>query len=87
MGGSVGNLLQSSKLVEVGGDDTLDGRGGGSQRQRLLLATTAATRRVCGILFPCAVIAGILSVGMQGNEGDGQWVMMTATMMARTGGC
>ncbi len=63
-------------------------KGGGElQWQRWLLATMVATRQVCSIVFPYAVVAGILLVGMKSNEGDGQRVMMTATMTARTGGC
>jgi hypothetical protein len=86
LGGPVGNTSQLYESVEVGGDVTCD-RTGGVQRQWWLLATTVVTRRVCGIVFPCTVIAGIISFGMQGNEGDGQWVRMMATMTARRGGC
>jgi hypothetical protein len=61
--------------------------GVGLQWQWWLLAMAVAAWRVCGIIFPCTVDMGILSVGMQGNGGDGGWVTMTATMMARTGEC
>jgi hypothetical protein len=62
-------------------------RGGEVAAGWWLLATMVATRQVCGIIFPCAVVAGILSVGMQGNEGDGLRMIMMATIMAKTGGC
>jgi hypothetical protein len=44
-------------------------------------------KQVYNIILSCTVVADILLVGMQGDEGDGQRVTMTATMMGKTGGC
>ncbi len=73
--------------MEIGSNDTRDRRGD-VLAAVVATATMAVARRwVCGIVSPCTVVAGILSVGMQGDEGDGQMVMMVARMTGRIGGC